>query len=78
MRICRLAHWFVGSVMGDFYLLQQIQQAQKKTVKQHHDKILEIIMDFLYETTGPIIDTIKLEVLTLLAELQSLLSITLS
>jgi hypothetical protein len=28
-----------ASVKGNFHLLQQIQQAQNMTVKQHHDKV---------------------------------------
>ena len=32
------------SVKGDFYLVQQIQQTQNKTVKQHRDKINGLIV----------------------------------
>ena len=43
-----------ASVKGDFHFLQQIQQTQNKTAKQHRDKIQEIITALFEDTTDPI------------------------
>ncbi len=46
---------------SEFYFLQSIQQTQNKTVKQHHDKIRELVMDFFSVTTDKMINAIKSE-----------------
>jgi hypothetical protein len=46
---------------SEFYFLQSIQQTQNKTVKQHRDKILELVMDFFSATQDKMINTIKSE-----------------
>ena len=63
------------SVKGDLYLVQQIQQTQNKTVKQHRDKINGLIVSFFEETTDMMINSIKKDLfakfLVLLTENQS-------
>ena len=44
---------------GDFHLLQQIQQTQNKTAKQHRDKIQELVAVLFEETTDPMLAAIK-------------------
>ena len=46
---------------SEFHFLQSIQQTLNKTVKQHRDKILEVVMDFFSATSDKIINTIKKE-----------------
>jgi hypothetical protein len=46
-------------VQGDFHLLQQIQQTQNKTAKQHRDKIQELVAVLFEETTDPMLAAIK-------------------
>jgi len=48
-----------ASVKGDFHFLQQIQQTQNKTAKQHRDKIQEIITALFEDTTDPMVNDIK-------------------
>ena len=48
-----------ASVKGDFHLLQQIQQTQNKTAKQHRDKIQELVAVLFEETTDPMLAAIK-------------------
>ena len=49
------------SVKGEFYLVQQIQQTQNKTVKQHRDKINGLIGSFFEKTSDKMVNSIKLD-----------------
>ena len=50
------------SVKGDFYLVQQIQQTQNKTIKKHRDRINDLIVALFEETTDKMVNSIKLDV----------------
>jgi hypothetical protein len=44
---------------GDFYVLQQMQQTQNKTAKQHRETTRQLIMPFFKESSDPMVDYIK-------------------
>ncbi len=49
----------MAPVKSDFHLLQQIQQTQNKTAKQHRDMMQDLIVPFFEETNDAMIDYIK-------------------
>ena len=49
----------VAGLKGDFYLLQQVQQAQNKTAKQHRDTAQALTMQFFEESNDSMVDHIK-------------------
>ena len=44
---------------GDFYVLQQLQQTQNKTAKQHRDTAQALIEPFFEDSIDPMVDYIK-------------------
>jgi hypothetical protein len=48
-------------VKGDYYFLQQIQHTKNKTAKKNRDKIQELIVFFLEQTSDKMINSIKLD-----------------
>ena len=49
----------IQGLKGDFYVLQQLQQTQNKTAKQHFDTAQALIMPFFEESIDPMVDFIK-------------------
>ena len=49
----------VAGLKGDFYVLQQLQQTQNKTAKQHRDTVQALIMPFFEESIDSMVDHIK-------------------
>ena len=48
-----------AGLKGDFYVLQQMQQTQNKTAKQHRETTRQLIMPFFEESSDPMADYIK-------------------
>jgi len=48
-----------AGLKGDFYVLQQMQQTQNKTAKQHRETTRQLIMPFFEESSDPMVDYIK-------------------
>ena len=48
-----------AGLKGDFYVLQQMQQTQNKTAKQHCETTRQLIMPFFEESSDPMVDYIK-------------------
>ncbi len=44
---------------GDFYVLQQMQQTQNKTAKQHSKTAKQLLMLFFEDSSDPMVDYIK-------------------
>ena len=49
----------VAGLKGDFYVLQQLQQTQNKTAKQHRDTVQALTMQFFEESNDSMVDHIK-------------------
>ena len=49
----------VAGLKGDFYVLQQLQQTQNKTAKQHRDTAQALTMQFFEESNDSMVDHIK-------------------
>jgi hypothetical protein len=50
----------MASVKGDFHVLQQSQQTQNRTAKQHRKMIRELVVPFFEETNDAMLDYVKL------------------
>ena len=49
----------VAGLKGDFYVLQQLQQTQNKTLKQHRDTVQALIAPSFVDSMDPMVDYIK-------------------
>jgi hypothetical protein len=49
----------MAGLKGDFYVLQQLQQTQNKTAKQHRDTAQALTMHFFEESNDSMVDHIK-------------------